>query len=81
MKSKYTSPNRLKTVNRLRLYLGWFGVLTPVFGAGVLAGVGLMGGLTGMFVGQVVFVCAVNYFVGWQFLKPVGVKKGVKRYA
>lgn len=76
MKNKNKVSNRLKTVNRLRLAIGWFGVLTPVFGFGVLVGVGLMGGLNSMLIGQVVVVSAINYFVGKQLLKPVPLTKG-----
>jgi len=70
--------NRLKTVNRLRLFLGWFGVLTPVFAAGVLFGVCLTSSVSTVFVGQLAVVSAINYYVGRKLLKPVMVKKGVK---
>lgn len=81
MKNKPKESNRVKTVKRLRLYLGWFGVLMPVFASGVLVGVGLSGGLSAMYVVQVVVVSAICYFVGRQLLKPVMArKKKVKSY-
>lgn len=76
MNKKPKEPNRVKVANKVRPIIGWFGVLTPVFGAGVLAGVGLLGGLSGMFIGQVVVVSAINYFVGRMLLKPVPAIRG-----
>lgn len=75
--------SRQKTVNKLKLYLGWFGLLTPVFGAGVLVGVGLLGTLSGMFVAGVVVASSVNYFAGRMLLRPVSAIRGKKkvRYA
>ena len=79
MSNKTKTTNRIKVANKLKLYIGWFGVLTPVFACGVLVGVGLMGGITGMFIGQVVVVSAINFFVGKMLLKPVSPIKGKGR--
>ena len=72
--------NRQKTVNRLKLYLGWFGLLTPVFGAGILMGVGMLGALSGMFIVGVVVASSVNYLAGRMLLRPVIAGKKKVRY-
>jgi len=63
--------NKVKPVTGLRLYFGWFGLLTPVFGAGMLVGVGILNALTPVFIAQVVVASVINYFVGRHLLKPV----------
>jgi len=72
--------NKVKPITGLRLYFGWFGLLTPVFGAGILVGVGLLGALNTIFIVQVVVASVINYFVGRYLLKPVEAEKKVKSY-
>ena len=76
MSNKSKELNRVKVANKLRAYVGWFGVLTPVFGAGVLTGIGLLGAISPMFIVQVTIVSAINYFVGRMLLKPVPAIRG-----
>lgn len=73
--------NKVKPITGLRLYFGWFGLLTPVFGAGMLMGVGLLGALNPIFIVQVVGTSVFNYFVGRHLLKPIIAEEKGKRYA
>ena len=74
-----SNKNKVKPIGKLRLYLGWFGLLTPVFGAGMLAGIGLLGALDSIFIVQVVVASGINYFVGRYLLKPVVVIRGEEK--
>ena len=80
MKNRTRVQNRVKLVAKLRLYLGWFGLLTPVFGAGVLFGVCMIGSPTLLFVGQVVVAGAINFYIGRKLLKTGEIKKRVGIY-
>lgn len=60
--------------NKIRLAIGWFGVLTPVYAAGVLTMLFVMGVVEMEFVGQVVFVSSINFYIGRKLLKSVEVK-------
>lgn len=73
--------NRVKPVTGMRLYLGWFGLLTPVFGAGMLVGVGMLGALNPVFIAQVVIAGTINYFIGRHLLKPIAVENKKVKYA
>lgn len=63
--------------NKIRLAVGWFGVLTPVYAAGVLTVLFVTGTVDMGFIGRVVLVCAINFYIGRKLLKSmrVGDKK------
>jgi len=61
--------------NKFRLFLGWFGVLTPVYAAGALTVLLITGEDTTNFVGQVLFISGINFFVGRKLLKSMVVVK------
>ena len=55
--------------NRIRLFVGWFGVLTPVYAAGILTVLFATGATEIGLIGKVVAVCFINFFIGWRILK------------
>ena len=55
--------------NKIRLGIGWFGVLTPVYAAGVLTVLLALHIIDGGLIARIVFVSAVNCFVGRKILK------------
>ena len=65
--------------NKLRLFLGWFGVLTPVYAAGALTVLFVIGESDMPFLGGVALVSAINFLVGRNLLKTMVVEKVVKK--
>lgn len=61
--------------NKIRLFFGWFGVLTPVYAAGVLTVLFATGPTELGLIGKVVAVSFINLFVGYKILKAE-VKEG-----
>lgn len=64
--------------NKFRLFIGWFGVLTPVYAAGVLTALFVTGPVETGFIGRVVLVSSINFFVGRRLLKSIGVGGKIK---
>ena len=66
--------------NRIRLFVGYFGVLTPVFMLGMIAGFIYLGYIDGKMIIPLMVVSAVNFFFGYWVLKskPLGVNHGNK---
>ena len=65
--------------SKIRLCIGWFGVLTPVYAAGVLTVLLASGYIDTMFIVKVVAVSVINCFIGHKLLKTMVVKKRIKR--
>ena len=73
--------------NKIRLCIGWFGVLTPVYAAGVLTVLLTLGYIDTTFIGQIIFVSIINCFIGRKLLKTMVVipltkgkgNKGIKK--
>ena len=65
--------------NKIRLALGWFGVLTPVYAAGVMTVLLAVGEVDLTLIGRVIFVCVVNFFVGRFILRAKVAEKGAKK--
>jgi hypothetical protein len=61
-----------------RVFIGWFGVLTPVFGAGVLTALYAFGEPNHLFAGQVIVVSTLNYFIGRKVLNLTAIANEVK---
>ena len=55
--------------NKIRLAVGWFGVLTPVYAAGVLTVLLATAMVDKEFFGMVIFVSSVNFYIGRKVLK------------
>ena len=64
--------------NKTKLIVGWFGVLTPVYAAGVLT-VLLVIGDTAL-VGGIIVVSIINCFMGYKVLKSKLPEKGAKKH-
>lgn len=64
--------------NKIRLFIGWFGVLTPVYAAGVVTVLLTIGNVDGGFILRVVAVSAINCFIGYKILKMKIVGKEAK---
>ena len=64
--------------NKIRLFVGWFGVLTPVYAAGILTMLFVSGSVEMGFVGRVAIVSFVNFYIGRKLLKSIGVGDKVK---
>jgi len=61
--------------------IGWFGVLTPVYAAGVMTVLLAMNYGDGLYYGRILFVCVVNGYIGYRILKSLRVPlKKVKRH-
>lgn len=60
--------------NKIRLGIGWFGVLTPVYAAGVLTVLLATGTAEMAFVGRVALVSAINFYIGRKLLKSTVVE-------
>ena len=58
--------------NKIRLTVGWFGVLTPVYAAGVLTALLAIGTVEMGFIGRVALVSSINFFIGRKLLKSIG---------
>ena len=58
--------------NKFRLFIGWFGVLTPVYAAGVLTALCVTGPVEMGFIGRVALVSSINFYIGRRLLKSVG---------
>jgi len=69
------SGRNLEMRNKFRLFLGWFGVLTPVYAAGALTALLATGEVQSTFVGQMMIVSTINFFIGRKLLKTMVVKK------
>ncbi len=66
--------------NNIRKFVGWFGVLTPVYAAGALTVLFVFGNPGADLVSQILVVSGVNFFVGRRILKTTVVTKEVKRH-
>ena len=66
--------------DKLRLFLGWFGVLTPVYAAGAVTVLLVIGEVDIALFGRIALVCAINLFIGRKLLKTVVVEKAVKKH-
>ena len=66
--------------NKIRLAIGWFGVLTPVYAAGVLSVLLAAGNVDTAFIGRIILVATVNLIIGFKLLRSMVKEKGVKKY-
>ena len=64
--------------NKIRLFIGWFGVLTPVYAAGALTVVLAAGEIESMVVTRILVVSAINCVIGYKLLKVKIAEKGAK---
>jgi len=68
----------MRLEHKIRLFFGWFGVLTPVYAAGALT-VLLTAGFDNIaFIVRAVVISAVNCFIGYKILKIKIAEKGAK---
>ena len=60
--------------NRIRLFVGYFGILTPVFMIGMITGFIIMGYIDGQVIIPLMVVSAINFLGGYKVLKskPLG---------
>jgi len=65
--------------NKIRLIIGWFGMLTPVYAAGVLTVLFATGAVEMEFVGKVIFVSSINFFIGRKLLKSLSPSSNTRR--
>jgi len=61
--------------HKFRLFIGWFGILTPAYAAGVLTAMYTLGQPDLQFVGQVVGVSILNLVIGRKVLKQMSAEK------
>ena len=66
--------------NKIRLAVGWFGVLTPVYAAGVLSVLLAAGNVDTAFIGRIILVATVNLIIGVKLLRSMVIEKGVKKH-
>lgn len=67
--------------NKIRLFVGWFGLLTPVYAAGVVTTLVAVGIVDMSLIVRIVLVSAINCFMGRKILRMKLKEKGVKSNA
>lgn len=55
--------------NKIRLAIGWFGVLTPVYAAGILTMLFVIDYIHMQFIAGVVLVSILNFMIGWNIIR------------